>query len=69
MISESDGCAERLRAKGNATQAKRAREREGVTESFICQPSDTSVFMAKYFSSCQSWIRNHHKVGEREYCP
>lgn len=67
MISESDGCAERLRAKGDTTQARR--EREGVTEGFICQPGDTSDFMAEYFSSCQSWIRNHHKVGEHEYCP
>lgn len=50
-------------------RGQREREREGVTEGFICQPGDTSVFMAEYFSSCQSWIRNHHKVGEHEYCP
>lgn len=48
---------------------QRERERGGVTEGFICQPGDTSVFMAEYFSPCQSWIRNHHKVGEHEYCP
>lgn len=70
MISESDGCAERLRAKGDATQASGAvRGRERVTEGFICQPGDTSLFMTEYFSPCQSRIRNHHKVGEHEYCP
>lgn len=69
MISESDGCAERLGAEEEATQAKRERRRDGVMKGFICQPSDTSIFTAEYFSCCHSWIRNHHKVGEHEYCP
>lgn len=44
-------------------------KRERVTEGFICQPGDTSVFMDEYFSSCQSWKKNRHKVGVHEYCP
>lgn len=50
MISESDGCAERPGAEGDATQAKRgSRGRDGVTEGFICQPSDTSVLWLNIF--------------------
>lgn len=67
MISESDGCAGGPKAKGDAWKGER--KGEGVTEGFICQAGDTSIFMAEYFSSCQSRIRNHHKVGEHEYCP
>lgn len=64
MISGPNGCAERRRAKGATEQ-----ERAGMTEDFICQLGDTSGFMDEYFSCCQSWIRNHHEVGEHEYCP
>lgn len=60
---------ERERKKKIGSQIERKKRGGGVTEGFICQPGDTSIFMAEYFSSCQREIRNHHKVGEHEYCP
>lgn len=74
MISESDGCAGRP-GELKETQLRRVRRGcvggggDGVTEGFICQPSDTGVLWLNIFSPCHSRIRNHHKVGEHEYCP
>lgn len=68
-------CWEAGGAEGDATQASAAGvgggwgEGDGVTEGFICQPSDTGVLWLNIFSPCHSRIRNHHKVGEHEYCP
>lgn len=65
-------CWEAGGAEGDATQASVVGvwgEGDGVTEGFICQPSDTGVLWLNIFSPCHSRIRNHHKVGEHEYCP
>lgn len=45
LISESNGCAEKLRAEGDAAHSVRG----GVTEGFICQPGDTSFYSQIFF--------------------